>query len=109
MFLKKEEKEELKQQIRTFCTRNSAIEKVIIFGSFIHSLTPHDIDLAIISNSSADYLTQAMEYRRLLRPISQIIPIDIIPIKKEAFNNEGFISEIRRGELIYEKRNRIMG
>jgi predicted nucleotidyltransferase len=78
------------------------INKIVVFGSFLVSKNPHDIDVAIFQDSKESYLSLAMKYRRLTREISKSIPIDIIPIKSNASNNS-FLSEIEAGELIYER------
>ena len=78
------------------------IERIIIFGSYLNSKNPNDIDIAIFQNSKEKYLTLAMKYRKLTRGIAQKIPVDIIPINSNAPENS-FMSEINAGELIYEK------
>jgi predicted nucleotidyltransferase len=78
------------------------IERIIIFGSYLNSKNPNDIDIAIFQNSNEKYLSLAMKYRKLTRDIAQQIPVDIIPIKSNAPENS-FMSEINAGELIYEK------
>jgi predicted nucleotidyltransferase len=78
------------------------IERIIIFGSYLNSKNPNDIDIAIFQNSNEKYLSLAMKYRKLTRDIAQQIPVDIIPIKSNAPENS-FMSEINAGELIYER------
>ena len=75
-----------------------------MFGSFVKSDTPSDIDIGIYSRSEENYLTLALTYRKLLRGISKIIPLDVIPLK----NTKGvsfFENELNNGEVIYERRN----
>lgn len=96
-------KEFLKNMIRDALIKEPEIQKIILFGSFLHSSTPNDIDVAIFQNSEQQYITLAMKYRKLVRNISKMIPVDILPIKSEA--KGFFIEEINKGEIIYERWN----
>jgi uncharacterized protein len=79
----------------------SEINKVILFGSFIKSNNPNDIDIAIIQNSNDNFLTLSLKYRKVLRDLSKIIPLDIVPIK---YNSNGvFLDEINKGQIVYER------
>ena len=78
------------------------INKIIVFGSFLESANPNDIDVAIFQDSEEPYLSLAMKYRRLTRKIAKTIPIDIIPLKLTNPRNS-FLSEIEAGEIIYER------
>ena len=80
------------------------IERIIIFGSFNKSDSPNDIDIAVVQNSSEDYLTLALKYRKLIRNISNEIAVDIFPIV-EKNNNSFYLREIASGEVIYAKGN----
>ncbi len=73
-----------------------------MFGSFVTSRTPDDLDLAVFQNSDDEYLTLAMRYRRDLRPIARRIPIDVIPLKA-GVTADPFLREIERGETVYER------
>ena len=92
----------LRQEIIRYLSPEKEIHKIVIFGSFLTSENPNDIDIAIFQDSKDSYLTLAMKYRKLTRKISQRIPLDIIPIKSNA-SNSTFLSEIETGELIYER------
>ena len=95
------QKESIKKQLREKLSREQEIQKIVLFGSFIHSNNPNDIDIAIFQNSNEKYLPLSMKYRKLVRDISKILPIDIIPLK---FNAKGsFLNEIEIGETIYER------
>ncbi len=78
------------------------VNKIIIFGSFVNSMEPRDIDIAVFLDSDEPYLSLAMKYRKLTREISKILPLDIIPIRREA-SKISFFDEIEKGEMIYEK------
>jgi len=79
----------------------SEVNKVILFGSFIKSNNPNDIDIAIVQNSNDNFLTLSLKYRKVLRELSKTIPLDIVPIKA---NTTGvFLEEINKGQVVYEK------
>ncbi|MEW6381046.1 MAG: nucleotidyltransferase domain-containing protein [bacterium] len=98
----KEFKEYLKKELIESLSPELEVQKIIVFGSFVKSENPNDIDVAIFQSSNASYLELAMKYRKLTRKIAKMIPLDIIPIKPDAQNNS-FLSEIEAGELIYER------
>lgn len=98
----KELKESLKKQLINDLSSEEEIIKIVLFGSFVHSDNPNDIDVAIFQTSKESYLKLALKYRRLTRNISKKIPIDIIPIRPDAKENS-FLSEIESGEVIYER------
>ena len=98
----KDTKDKIKKEIIKCLKPAKEINKIIIFGSFLSSDEPNDIDIAVFQNSRESYLTLAMKYRKLTRSIARRLPIDIIPIKANA-SKSSFLSEIEAGELIYEK------
>ena len=101
MIVSKNQKEIIKGQIREKLSKEQEIQKIVLFGSFIKSKDPNDIDIAIFQNSNEAYLPLSLKYRKLVRNISKIIPIDIIPLKE---NLKGtFLNEIYAGEIIYER------
>ena len=87
--------------IKNELSQFNEINKVILFGSFIDSNTPNDIDIAVVQNSNENYLTLSLKYRKVLRNLSKIIPLDIVPIKIDT--NGAFMSEINNGQIVYEK------
>ena len=97
-------KSEIKKRIVSSLKGEAEIERIIIFGSFNRSDSPNDIDIAVIQNSSDNYLTLALKYRKLVRDISKEIAIDIFPIVK-GNNNSFFTSEVASGEVIYARGN----
>lgn len=97
-----EQKEKIKGDLAARLSREREVCKVIIFGSFLTSETPNDLDVAIFQNSDEPYLALAMKYRRLLRPIADQIPIDVIPVRPNAASSQ-FLTEIYKGEVIYER------
>ena len=95
-------KETIKKEIASCLSNEKEISKIMIFGSFLESKNPKDIDVAVFQNSNESYLTLSMKYRKLTRTIAKKIPLDIIPVKPNA-SDSLFLSEIESGELIYEK------
>lgn len=102
MKLTKETKEVLKKEIKESLSSQKEINKIVVFGSFLDTDNPNDIDIAVFQDSEETYLSLAMRYRKLTRKIAKIIPLDIIPIKTNVLNN-WFLSEIKSGEMIYER------
>ena len=95
-------KVEVKNKIVASLKGQKEIERIIIFGSFNKSDSPNDIDIAVVQNSSENYLTLALKYRKLLRDISKEIAIDIFPILDKNSNNF-FSNEVSSGEVIYAR------
>ena len=102
MVLTSKQKTELKESIRDSLCDEREVTKIILFGSFVDSDDPHDIDVAVFQDSSQDYLTLALKYRKKIRPLAKRIPFDIFPLKTHA---EGavFMDQINAGEVIYER------
>lgn len=96
------QKDSLKCQLVSCLEGEREIRRIVIFGSFLESSDPHDIDIAVFQDSSKKYLPLAMKYRKKTRAIAHIIPLDIIPLKAEAGNGT-FLDEIAQGEIIYER------
>jgi len=95
---------ELKNRIIDSLIGQKEIEKIIIFGSFNKSDSPNDIDIAVVQNSSDNYLTLALKYRKLMRNICREIAVDIFPIV-EKNKNSFFANEVLSGEVIYARGN----
>jgi len=79
----------------------SEVKKVILFGSFVKSSNPNDIDIAIIQNSNDNFLTLSLKYRKVLRDLSKLIPLDIVPVKQNSTGS--FFDEINKGTVVYER------
>jgi len=96
-----QQKEIIKKQIRDILSNEQEVQKILIFGSFIKSDTPNDIDIAVFQNSKSGYLTLSMKYRKLLRTLIATIPFDVIPINPDAAG--GFLDYIEDGDIIFER------
>ena len=97
-------KTELKNKIVESLKEQKEIEKIIIFGSFNKTESPNDIDIAVVQNSSENYITLALKYRKLIRNITKEIAVDIFPILDKN-RNSFFANEVSDGEVIYAKGN----
>jgi predicted nucleotidyltransferase len=101
--INEDEKQNLKRELVGCLKAEKEVRRIVIFGSFLNSANPHDIDVAVFQDSNDQYLPLALKYRKITRGISSIIPLDIIPIRSDA--SSGFMmDEIRQGEVIYERR-----
>ena len=101
MEIKEKDKNRLIEIIRRRLSSFPEVEQIIIFGSFFQRSNPNDIDIAVVQNSGDNFLTLSLKYRKVLREISKKIPLDLLPVNKEA---QGMmIQEIKRGKIIYER------
>jgi predicted nucleotidyltransferase len=96
------QKQLVKQRLVSSLKTEGEVCRIIIFGSFVYSDDPHDLDLAVFQDSDEKYLPLAMKYRRKTRDIARMIPMDILPLKM-GVEGEMFLDEIERGEVIYER------
>lgn len=94
----------LKQELVASLRPEKEVRRIVIFGSFLSSDDPHDMDIAVFQDSDEKYLPLAMKYRRKTRDIARRIALDIIPLRADA-GSEFFMDEIEQGETIYERRN----
>ena len=96
------QKEKIKRELAARLGSEKEVRKVVVFGSFLTSATPNDLDVAIFQDSDEAYLPLAMKYRRLLRPIADEILVDVIPVRPTGAGGE-FLAEIEKGEVVYER------
>jgi hypothetical protein len=97
-----EQKRQLKEQLVVALASESEVCRIVVFGSFLYSDHPHDLDVAVFQDSDETYLPLALKYRKKTRGIARVIPLDIIPLKM-GVKDGSFMEEIERGEVIYEK------
>lgn len=101
MVLSDSKKQNFIKIIKEKLSQYKEINKIILFGSFINSNNPNDIDIAIIQNSNENFLTLSLKYRKILRELSKQIPLDIVPVKQNA--KGVFLDDINKGQVIYER------
>jgi len=102
MTLTTTEKEMLKRQIANCLAAEPEVRKVVVFGSFLVSDSPNDLDIAVFQESDEAYLPLALRYRRKLAAVADQIPLDVIPVRPHPTGGS-FLREIERGEVIYER------
>lgn len=100
--LTEQQKQSLKEELAGCLKAEPEVCRIIIFGSFLTSDDPHDLDVAVFQDSDEKYLPLAMKYRRKTRAIARQIPLDIIPLRADA-QGGFFMDEIQQGEIIYER------
>lgn len=100
--LTEEEKDALSRELASCLSSEKEVRKIVIFGSFVHSDNPHDLDVAVFQESNQSYLPLALRYRKKTRPVSRKIPLDIFPFRVGA-SDILFQAEIDRGTVIYER------
>jgi len=102
MRLDREQKEQLKRAVVECLSGDDEIQRIVVFGSFLSSDEPHDMDVAVFQTSREPYLSLALRYRRRIRPVTRRIPVDVVPIRPDP-EPGSFLSEVERGEVIYER------
>ncbi len=100
--LSTEQKRALMDELVTSLGEEQEVCRIVIFGSFLRSDAPHDLDIAVFQDSEESYLPLALKYRRKTRRIARTIPLDIVPLKAGAKDGL-FLEEIERGEVVYER------
>ncbi|MDQ3013015.1 MAG: nucleotidyltransferase domain-containing protein [Acidobacteriota bacterium] len=96
------EKRSLKQALVECLRTEPEVRRIVVFGSFLRSDDPHDLDVAVFQDSAEDYLPLALKYRRKTRMLARRIVLDILPLKLGA-QSDPFLAEVARGEVIYER------
>ncbi len=96
------DKEAIKKDVVRCLEGAEEIKRIVVFGSFLTSDDPNDIDVAIFQGSKTPYLDLAMRYRKMLHPVLRKIAVDVIPIRPEP-DRSFFLGEIEAGEVIYER------
>jgi predicted nucleotidyltransferase len=102
MRLSPEQRETIKRQVAD-CLRNEPeVRRVVVFGSFVTSPTPQDLDVAVFQDSEEGYLPLGLKYRRLLRAVAAMIPVDVVPLRIHSPAGE-FLKEVEEGEVVYAR------
>lgn len=102
MVLSVEDKQHLKEEIVACLRGEKEIQRIVLFGSFVHDDSPHDVDIAIFQDTNETYLPLALKYRRLLHSVSLKMPLDVLPVRPNPLSTT-FFKEIEKGELIFER------
>jgi predicted nucleotidyltransferase len=64
------QKEEIRKQVAYCLSSDRHIRKIVVFGSFIFSENPADIDIAAFQDSCEVYLPLSLKYRKKLRKVA---------------------------------------
>lgn len=81
------------------------VAKVTVIGSFLDSDEPGDLDLCVLTDSSASYLDQAMAMRKQLRGVGSPVALDVIPMIREPAGDHPLGKALATGRVIYERGN----
>ena len=100
--LTEREKDALGRELASCLSSEKEIRKIVVFGSFVHSDNPHDLDVAVFQDSDQSYLPLALRYRKKTRRVSRKIPLDIFPFRVGA-PDSAIQAEIDCGTVIYER------
>ena len=96
------EKQSLKRALVDCLQSEQEVQRIVVFGSFLHSDDPHDLDVAVFQDGVEGYLPLALKYRRKTRALARRIALDILPLKLGA-PSDPFLAEVALGEVIYER------
>lgn len=102
MYLTQQEKKRLTDELVVCLSAETEVKKIVVFGSFVDSPDPCDVDVAVFQEGSESYLPLALKYRRITRQIARRIPLDIVPLKAGA-SGPAFLIEINKGVTLYER------
>jgi len=97
-----EQRERLKREVAECLKGADEVQRIVVFGSFLTSNDPEDMDVAVFQTSQESYLPLALRYRRRVRSVTRQIPVDIVPIRPDP-EPSTFLAEVERGEVIYER------
>jgi len=101
MNLTLDSKERIKRELVDQLKDQPEITRIVLFGSFLTSLNPNDLDVAVFQTSKEKYMTLAVKYRTCLDRIARTIALDLIPVRAGA--SGAFLNEINSGEVLYER------
>ncbi len=100
--LSSQRKRALVSELVASLAKEHEVCRIVVFGSFLHSDDPHDLDVAVFQDSEETYLPLVLRYRKRARQIARTIPLDIVPLK--AGVKDGlFLDEIEQGKVVYER------
>ena len=102
MKLDRQQKEQFKQGVVQCLKDEPEVQRIVVFGSFLTSDDPHDMDVAVFQTSHEPYLPLALKYRKRVRPVAKQIPVDVIPVRPNP-EPGSFLAEVEQGEVIYER------
>jgi hypothetical protein len=75
-----EQREKIERDLAARLSGEKEVRKVIVFGSFLTSATPNDLDVAIFQDSGEPSLSLALKYRRLLVVGGWLLVVGWVPL-----------------------------
>ena len=102
MGLTAQEKNVLKRELVDCLRTEREVQRIVVFGSFLHADNPHDLDVAVLQDSTEPYLPLALKYRQKTRSIARRMPLDILPLKSWTADDP-FLAEVAKREVVYER------
>jgi len=96
------EKAALKREVVQCLAGEPGVVRVVVFGSFLTSSAPTDMDVAVFQEGTEPYLELALRYRRRLRSVARRIAVDVVPVRPSPLPT-AFMKEIEKGEVVYER------
>ena len=97
-----DQKQTIKGQIVAALRDEPEIDRIVIFGSFVRSTEPNDLDIAVFQHSQESYFPLAIRYRMKIAHVAQRVPLDVFPVRPNPAESS-FHAEIEKGETIYER------
>lgn len=94
------ERDRIKREIAHRLSGEREVRRVVVFGSFLTSEVPRDLDVAIFQDSDSPYLPLALKYRRILRGLADPLPLDVLPLRA-GIPDAPFLADVNRGEVVY--------
>jgi hypothetical protein len=94
-------KEKIKNDLGVCPSREIDVCRAGVFGLFLTSTLPNDLDVAAFQDGDEAYLSLATKYWLVLHSIAGQIRVDVIPVRSHDAHGQ-FLDEIRKGEVIYE-------
>ena len=92
----------MKKELVDRLSSEPEVRRIVIFGSFLDSAEPRDMDVAVFQDSLEAYLPLATKYRRITTPLARKISLDIFPLRSGVYSDP-FLREVERGETVYER------
>ncbi|WP_372950668.1 nucleotidyltransferase domain-containing protein [Mariniphaga sp.] len=65
--MNQKERTYIKKKLSESLSKEKEVSKIVVFGSFLNSKTPGDIDVAVFQNSEEKYLSLSLKYRKLTK------------------------------------------
>ena len=102
MTFNQHDKDNIKRTLANALSLETEVRRIVVFGSFLTSSSPNDLDVAVFQDSDEKYLSLALRYRKDIRPVARRIPVDVFPLKAGVLDDP-FLTEVEKGETIYER------